>query len=339
MKIYYSLKALETVLRARKPDKVVLVTSAFLRRKLGWAVKEVRRLTSLKIEIVEIPDGEEAKNWDNLGKLLVKFVIIGLTKRSLVIAFGGGSVSDLAGLACSIYKRGAVSHINVPTTLLAQVDASIGGKTAIDFEGHKNLVGTFRNPSAIFLSVGFLESLSEEQFFDGLAEIIKAGLINDPEILDILDSCDLLALRKNSRLLVKLVVKAVAVKQYFVGKDLEDNGVRQALNVGHTIGHALELRYKLSHGRAVLLGMVKELMVAKLLGIETLVVRKRLGEVLSHFGIVFDHRQFIVDQESIFHDKKVGGEKIVLPVVVKVGKVKLLTVRLDELMVAIKNCN
>lgn len=338
MNIYPTLRMLKEISEARQTDKVVLVTSAKLKKKISWAIREMEHLALPHLKIVLIPDGEKAKDWDVLKKLLVRFTKLRLTKKSLVIALGGGSVSDLVGLACSIYKRGAVSYINIPTTLLAQVDASIGGKTAIDFEGYKNLIGSFYDPISIFIISGFLASLSEEQFIDGLAEIIKAGLIKDPVILDILESCSITGLRKNPSLLGKLVIRAIAVKEYFVSKDPKDNDIRQALNFGHTFAHALELKHGLSHGRAVLWGMFLELKAVEPIGI-ILEARIRLIRILEHLGINLNSQKFIVDRRSVLYDKKIFGEEISLPVIIRAGEVKLVKIRLDKLMVAIKKCN
>ncbi len=338
MLICRSLRALKRIPLERKTDRVVLVTSAFLARKLNWAVEEIKRLSLPGFEIIIIPDGEKAKDWEILRRLLARFAKLRLTKRSLVIALGGGSVSDLVGFACSIYKRASVSYINIPTTLLAQVDASIGGKTAIDFGGYKNLVGTFYEPVAIFLVSRFLTSLNEEQFLDGLAEIIKAGLVKDIEIINVLDFFSMTELREEPSLLGNLILRAINVKKYFVAKDPMDNGVRQILNLGHTIGHALELKHGLSHGRAVLLGMMVELRIAELLGVKTSKVSKRLGLILSRLGIDLQ-LQSTIDRKAILHDKKIAGSYIILPVVERLGKARLVKVRLEKLMAAIKKCN
>ncbi len=339
MKIYRSLSALRKVQQLKKADKIILVTSAILRKKLSSAIVDIKVATTLGLKIVTIPDGEKAKNWDALRKLLSRFVKIKLTKKNLVIVLGGGSASDLVGFACSIYERGVVPYINIPTTFLAQVDASMGGKTAIDFEGYKNLIGSFYDPLAVFILTDFLGSLNEEQFVEGLAEIIKAGFIRDPKILDILESCDVTKLRANHRLLEELILKAIAVKAYYVEKDHRDKNVRQFLNFGHTIGQAIELKYGISHGRAVLLGMLKEFQATELLGMKNLRAGIRFCRLLVHLGVNLNPQNFVVDRQSIFHDKKVFGKKIILPVVRKAGKAKLLKVRLDDLMVAIKKCN
>lgn len=335
MLICRSLRRLKEIVKKRKADRVVLVTSVKLKKKVGWAVEKMERLALPGMKIITIPDGEKAKDWDILKKLLARFARLQLTKKSIVIALGGGTVSDLVGFACSIYKRAAVSYVNIPTTLLAQVDASIGGKTAIDFGGYKNLIGSFYNPIATFLVAGFLESLGGEQFLDGLAEIIKAGLIKDVAILDVLESGSADELRENSLLLGKLILRAIAVKEYFVRKDPKDNGVRQALNLGHTIGHALELKYNLSHGRAVLLGTKMEFQALAQLGMNTSSAMARLNRISERLGIDLDTRQFVVDRRFLLQDKKIAGQKIALPVVRKPGRVRLTTIKLGKLMVAI----
>ena len=278
-----------------------------------------------------------AKEWDALEELLLVFTRLQLTKKSIVIALGGGSVSDSVGLACSLYKRG-VPHINMPTTLLSQVDASIGGKTAVNFGGFKNLLGAFYEPIAVFIIRDFLKSLHANQLMDGLAEIIKAGFIKDPVILDILEAYGMGALT-NPIILDTLILRAIAVKLHFVDRDPKDKGVRQALNLGHTIGHALELKYRLSHGESVLLGMMKEFQIAEMLGTDNLDVRGRLESLLGRLGIGLKLKRFVVDERYILQDKKLSGKEIDLPIVERAGRVRLIKIRSDRLMAAIKKCN
>lgn len=334
MKIY-----MDRIPKVKKADRVVLITSAKLERKLSWMIETIKKSALPGFEIIIIPDGEKAKEWDILEKLLARFVELGLTKKSIAIAFGGGSVSDLVGFACANYKGRAVSYINIPTTLLAQVDASIGGKTAINFAGHKNLLRAFYNPYAIFRNVGFLQSLSEEQIIDGVAEMIKAGLIRDPVILDMLGSCSIAALMKNPALLREFIERAVEVKKYFVSEDPEDRNIRQALNFGHTLGHPFEPKYGLSHGRAILYGMDRELQVLAYLGIDTSETRVRFNTTLERLDIKLNLRKLTLCRRDIAHDKKILGEEIVMPIVKKVGKVELAKISLDKLMVAIERCN
>jgi 3-dehydroquinate synthase len=336
---YRSLTMLREIPRVEKADKVVLVTSAKLEGILDWAVKEIKQLALPGLEIIIIPDGEKAKNWNVLQKLLARFVKLGLTKKSVALAFGGGSVSDLVGFACANYKGKAVSYINIPTTLLAQVDASIGGKTAINFAGHKNLLRAFYDPVAIIRVEGFLLSLDRAQLIGGLAEIIKYGLISDSVILDMVECHTVAEFSKEEQALEWLIQRSVTSKGYFVSEDPEDAGIRQALNLGHTLGHPLEIKYGLSHGSAVLCGILLEFQALEQMGINISKAKVRFAQVLDCLGIKLDVRRFTINQQDLEQDKKISGKQIVLPVVTKVGRVRLMKVSLNKLMVAIRKCN
>ena len=338
MDIYRSWNMFSKIVKERNADQIVLVTSFPLREKLHGEIEKIRKMVPSDLEIVLIPDGEKAKEWKSLGRILTQFTMLYLTRKSLVIALGGGSVSDVVGLACSIYKRG-MAHINVPTTLLAQVDASIGGKTAINFLGHKNQLGTFHQPIAIFAIAKFLRKLNREQFIDGLAEIIKAGFIKDYEIFDILVKQKISELRKKPVVLERLIQKAIAVKEHFVKQDFKDNGIRQALNFGHTLGHALELKYSLSHGMAVLYGIFLELQVAEKLGFVSTTKMIILKEMFDLLGINFNCHKFKIDRKSILHDKKSFGDKISFPVIDMLGEIKILKISIKELIAALEKCN
>ncbi|MDO8558885.1 MAG: 3-dehydroquinate synthase [bacterium] len=323
-----SLKSLKVILKGTRPSRVVLVCPDCLTIKLNWAIDELKAMTSF--EIIKIPDGEAAKDWNIIEVLLKDFTTANLDRKSLVLALGGGSVTDLVGFASSIYQRG-VSYVNIPTTLLAQVDAAIGGKTAINFLGCKNQVGSFYNPIVTIIDSRFLETLNKEQFIDGLAEIIKAGLIKDPTILKIIQSHGLSQLREKI-LIEGIITKAIRVKEHFVQKDPKDKGVRQILNFGHTIGHALELKYGLSHGRAVLIGMMEELKLGEKLGKTDSKVRVHFKNLLDGLAISFDKNKLEVDWKNILRDKKIVGDKINLPIVKKLGEAVLTEVSLKRIM-------
>lgn len=332
--IYYSLDEIAGIIRKLGSDKVILITSRPLLKKLRWAVDKIKQLSPAEVELILIPDGEKAKDWNGLQKLLAKFFSLKLGKRSVVLALGGGTVSDLAGLACSLCHRG-ITNINIPTTLLAQIDASTGGKTAINFNGYKNSVGTFYNPAAVIIDIRFSESVEDELFVEGLAEIIKYGLILDKKILSILARESFAALRRK-KILKDLILRSLAVKKYFAKKDPKDRGIRHALNFGHTIGHALELKYKLRHGKAVLLGMLRELMICESLKITKPKVRKRLMGILNHLGIVLDPKKYEISIAAVSGDKKISGAEIDLPVIKKPGKVKLARIKLSIFIAAAK---
>lgn len=325
--INYSLKSLKKILGERQPSKVVLVSSDSLISKLNWAIDELKEFTAF--EIIQVPDGEAAKEWNVLEKLLNDFIKADLDKKSLVIALGGGSVGDLVGFASSIYQRG-IPYINIPTTLLAQVDSSIGGKTSINFLDYKNQIGSFYNPAAVIIDSRFLEVLNKEQIVDGFAEIIKAGLIKDPTILETMQSHSLSELRKKP-IIEELISKSIKVKEYFVEKDPEDRNIRQILNFGHTIGHALELKYELSHGRAVLIGIMKELELGEKLGETDPEVRSYITKLFDKLAISFNKKQLKTDWETILHDKKTVGDKINLPVIKRLGEAALVKISLDDI--------
>src|SRR3990167_5590552 len=236
-KILYSLKSLKGLLKKEKPSQVIIVTSAKLASKLGWAIKEIGLS---KKDLILIPDGEIAKEWEQMQTLLNKFIERGLDRKSIVIALGGGPIGDVVGFASAIYLRG-IKYIQVPTTLLAQVDSAHGGKTGINFLHYKNQIGSFYQPLASVLDTRLLTHLPREQVIDGLGEIIKAGLIKDSSILALLKR-EKAATLMRSRRLKKIIEKSVQVKQYYVARDVKDTGIRQTLNFGHTVGHALELR-------------------------------------------------------------------------------------------------
>src|SRR3989344_596059 len=324
-KILYSITLLNKLLKTKKHSAVYLVTSAKVVKKLGWAIKEIG--VSRK-NIILIPDGEAAKEWDELRKLLGKFADLKIDRRSIVIAFGGGSVGDVTGFASSVYLRG-IKYVQMPTTLLAQVDSAHGGKTGINFLHYKNQIGSFYQPLAIVLDTRLLTHLPREQVIDGLGEIIKAGLIKDSSILALLKR-EKAATLMRSRRLKKIIEKSVQVKQYYVARDVKDTGIRQTLNFGHTVGHALELRHKISHGRAVLIGVLQELKISESLGVTPPSVRHNLIKLLDGLGVAVD-QDFQFAWGAVLRDKKVGRGVISLPIVEKEGKSKLIRLDLNAL--------
>jgi 3-dehydroquinate synthase len=323
--IVYSLNSLNAILKKAKPSKVCIVTSDVLEEKLGWAIREIEHPD---IEMILVPDGEDAKQWRELETLLQQFSELHLDRTSIVIAFGGGTVGDLVGFAAGIYLRG-IPYIQVPTTLLAQVDSAHGGKTGINFLKYKNQIGMFNRPIATVIDVRFIRYLSQEQIADGLGEIIKAGFIKDKSILAILQKETLATLSESPRLM-QLIKKSIKVKIDYTEKDFKDATVRQLLNAGHTIGHAIELKYKISHGRAVILGLIQELAFTESLGMTSPSVRDALLALLRHLDIDVDETM-TADWPAITHDKKVSGKSIYFPVISKEGASKMILLDLDVL--------
>ena len=325
--IYYSLDSLKNIIKKENPSKIVLVTSNKLKTKLKWAISKI--LSSNKIELVLIPDGEKSKNWNEAEKLLSKLFSHNLDRKSLIIALGGGTVSDLVGFVSSVYLRG-INYIGIPTTLLGQVDSAYGGKTAVNFKAYKNQVGTFHSPIAVIVEPKFIKTLLDEQIIDGLGEIIKYGFIKDKEILKLLKNKKLKDIKYNFKLLQNLIKRSIKIKNLYVLNDFKDKGIRQMLNFGHTIGHGLELKYGISHGRAVLYGMIKELEIGEKLGVTKVGSKDKLITLLENIGIKIENN-LKPDWNVILRDKKIAGDQIVLPIIKSEGVSKLFKIKLTKL--------
>lgn len=201
-----------------------------------------------------IPVGEDSKSLEVYEEIINYCIRINLSRKSVIIALGGGVVGDLAGYVASTYMRG-VDVVQVPTTLLAQVDSSIGGKTGISIGNFKNIVGTFYQPKLVYINVGALESLAIEEFETGMSEVIKYSLIYDYEFLDYLIENSEDIMERKTESLYYIVKKCASIKADVVGEDEKEGGLRKILNFGHTFGHGVEKLCKISHGHAVSIGM------------------------------------------------------------------------------------
>jgi len=221
------------------------------------AVRDALTGSGLDVHLLEVPDAEDAKNLTVLGFCWNVFGQIGIDRRDLVIGLGGGSVTDLAGFAAATWLRG-VPVIQVPTTLLGMVDAAVGGKTGINTDAGKNMVGSFYEPRTVICDLATLETLPRHELVAGLAEVVKCGFIADPEILRIVESDPEAASNPASTQIAELVQRSVAVKAAVVAADLRESELREILNYGHTLAHAIEKRerYKWRHGAAVSVGLV-----------------------------------------------------------------------------------
>lgn len=275
-------------------------------------VEPVRELTDLLnqrgLEVIPIlvPDAEAGKGlevagqcWDALGQ-------VALGRRDIVIGFGGGAATDLAGFVAAAWMRG-VKVIQVPTTLLAMVDAAVGGKTGINTAAGKNLVGAFHEPDSVFIDLNRLETLPREEIIAGSAEIIKTGFIVDPVILERYEQDPGAALSPTG-FLPELIARSVQVKASVVGQDLKESGLREILNYGHTFGHAVELReqYRWRHGNAVAVGLMFIAELAELNGLidSELVARHR--RILSSVGLPTTYEAGVFEElhEGMTRDKK-----------------------------------
>lgn len=293
--------------------KVLILTDSLVPSDYANIVKE----KSKEGYIYTIASGEASKSFENYGKILDYLVEHQFSRTDCIVAVGGGVVGDLAGFVASTYMRG-ITFYNIPTTLLSQVDSSIGGKTAIDKCGIKNIVGAFYPPHKVLIDTDLLKTLDDRQLHSGLVEAIKMGLTNDQELFDLI---------KNSNNLFDdietIVTKALVVKKMIVEADPKEKGLRRVLNYGHTIGHAIESSTKYLHGECVGLGM---------LYFSSPKVKKELKEVLEKYHLPISHN---VEKKLLYNyiclDKKRSGNKITIVYVEEKGNFKFLNIELEAI--------
>lgn len=293
-----------------------------------YASRVERSLTDSGLEVYTnvIKSGESSKNAENYILLLNFLAKNGLDRSDIVIALGGGVAGDLAGFAAATYMRG-IAFVQIPTTLLAAVDSSVGGKTAIDLDAGKNLAGAFYQPGLVLCDYKTLDTLSPEVFSDGCAEIIKYGMITDKTLLDMLKK----PIRPQ---LESIIARCVSIKGDIVGADERDTGQRKLLNFGHTIGHALEALsgYKLSHGSAVSAGMMTITRACVKKGFCAAEVLDELKSHVNRFGLESKTR---FKAEAVLNaalaDKKRTGDSIDLIVPEALGKCVVRKTSLEEM--------
>ena len=290
-------------------------------------VKDSLERAGFQVHSFVFPAGEDQKNGGTYLKLLEFLAARRLTRADGLIALGGGVVGDLAGFAAATFLRG-IGFLQLPTTLLAAVDSSVGGKTAIDLTNGKNLAGAFYQPQAVLCDLDTLDTLPAEVFADGCAEVIKYGMIGDPALLARLETVDFRADPE------ELVARCVAQKRDLVEQDEFDTGARQLLNLGHTLGHGVEAcsGYTVSHGRAVAIGMTLVTRAAVAFGRCPAEVLPRLRRLLERYGLP-DATAYSAQAlyEKTLSDKKRSGDTISLVVPIAWGASQLVRIPVSEL--------
>jgi 3-dehydroquinate synthase len=276
-----------------------------------------------------VADGEDAKNPSTLLTLWNWLGAAGFTRSDVIVGIGGGAITDLSGFAAATWLRG-IDWIAVPTSLAGMVDASVGGKTGINSDYGKNLIGSFHSPISVIIDVDFLQTLSLRDISAGMAEVIKCGFISDPEILNLSSGCTAQTLLSDRELLIDLIYRAVRVKATVVSNDFKESFAREALNYGHTLGHAIEIhsKYQLRHGEAVSIGMVfvAELAAARgLIDTSTVALHR---DLLSRFGLptTFERGAWSKLAPLLALDKKARGKTLRFVVLEGIGS----TVRLED---------
>lgn len=263
-------------------------------------------------EVALIPDGETSKSLQEAEKIFTRAIEAGLDRKSVIIALGGGVVGDLAGFVAATFMRG-INLIQIPTTLLAQVDSSVGGKTAVNHALGKNLIGAFHQPRAVFIDLKFLESLPEREIKSGLGEVVKCGVISDEKFFSYLEDNAEKILQRDLKTLSHVVKRCCEIKAQVVAADEKESGLRRILNFGHTPAHAIEEETgykKFRHGEAVAIGMVAAARISHELGKTSAENVRRLENLLERFGMMTTCAGLDADKlyAVTFRDKKtVGG--------------------------------
>ncbi|MEO8888835.1 MAG: 3-dehydroquinate synthase [Jatrophihabitantaceae bacterium] len=277
------------------------------------AIRDDLIAQGLDAHVIEVPDGEDAKKlevagfcWDVLGQ-------VGFTRSDAIVGLGGGATTDLAGWVAAAWLRG-VPVVQIPTTLAGMVDAAVGGKTAINTDRGKNLVGAFHPPAGVICDLNTLETLPPNDYLAGLAEVVKCGFIADPVILDLIEADPTAAGRAGNAVERELIERSVRIKADVVSEDLTEQGRREILNYGHTLGHAIERaeRYKWRHGAAISIGLVYAAALGRLLGRLDDATADRHRTILESLGLPTRYRAdaFGALLDTMRVDKKARGNRI-----------------------------
>lgn len=279
--------------------------------------------TDAEIHIFTIPDSEAGKSFATYQKVLDWLGAAGFTRNDLIVAVGGGAVTDLSGFVASSWLRG-IDWVAVPSTLAAMVDAAIGGKTGINSEYGKNLIGAFYSPITVLIDLHWLSTLSDRDFAAGLAEVLKSGFIADSQIVELLRDKEISEVRSNSALTLELISRTVSVKAKVVSGDFRESFDREILNYGHTLGHAIELQSKFSlrHGECVSIGLVFAAELANQVGVLSNEIANLHKEILKRLGLPVSYKLEVWPElrASMSIDKKSRSGSLRFVAISELGK-------------------
>ena len=304
---------IDTLAALHFDTNVVIVTNPTVS---GYHLETLlKQITATQLQVVTIPDGEEYKTLETVENILNECFEYKLDRKSLLIAFGGGVIGDMTGFTASLYQRG-IDFIQIPTTLLSQVDASVGGKTGVNNAYGKNLIGAFYQPKAVYIDPAFLETLPKREFAAGVAEVVKMAVMFDKDFFHYLEDTDL----NNSESIKEMIAKSVSLKAWVVNQDEKEAGIRAVLNYGHTFGHVVENETNYTtylHGEAVAIGMVMANALAIELGLMTKDEAEAVKSLLIASNLPTEYTIKDIDSfyEHFFLDKKSakGSIKFILP--------------------------
>jgi 3-dehydroquinate synthase len=310
-----------------RAGKLFVVTTADVWKLHGGPIQKA--LDGRDYHVLTFPGGEARKRLGEVEALAEQMVEAGGDRSSVVIAFGGGIVGDVAGFLAAIFMRG-VPVIQVPTTLLAQVDAAVGGKTGVNLVAGKNLVGSFHQPLAVLIDPDVLKTLPEREYRAGLYEIVKCGVIRDATLFDVLDRCAVSVLQQDASTVERIIADAVRIKAEVVTADEREGDLRRILNFGHTFGHALEAETKyerLLHGEAVAFGMRAATILAERTGRLDSTGAAAIQKVIARYGPIpaLDGIRAASLAARLRSDKKTIQGKVTFVLPVKIGEVQMVS--------------
>jgi 3-dehydroquinate synthase len=319
------VRAGEFLAQAGLNGKVAIISSPTVAQLYLDPIHEALTHAGFEVTPVLVPDGEEHKDLKSLASIYDRLIADRFDRKSCIMALGGGVVGDLAGFAAASYLRG-IPYVQVPTTLLAQVDSSVGGKTGVNHQDGKNLIGAFYQPRVVLIDVNVLRSLSRRELVAGLAEIIKYGIIEDPALFTLLEEKMDKVIGLDRELLVEIIATSCAIKARVVEKDEREDDYRTVLNFGHTIGHALEAvtEYRnYLHGEAVGIGMVQAAAISVQRGFCDQRSHERIRKLIRKAGLPLElppqiSRQNLIQSMEV--DKKSAGGKIKFVMCAGIGR-------------------
>lgn len=322
----------EEIKKIYREKKIAIITDENV---IGLHADELKKSllnNNYEVQFITIKPGEKSKSLETLKDIYDELISFGLTRSHLIIAFGGGVVGDLAGFAASTYLRG-IDYVQIPTTLLSQIDSSIGGKVGVNLDKGKNLIGSFYQPKKVIIDPNVLATLPEKYIKDGLGEVIKYACIKDADFFE-----HLMGIRTNEDLFQNMeyiIFKCCNIKKEYVERDERDTGLRMILNFGHTIGHAIEkyFNYEKTHGWAVAVGMYQITKTSESLGYTERGTAEKIKNILINFNIEYDMIpvDMKVIKETICLDKKNLSNKINLILLKKIGESFIEGIPLENL--------
>ncbi len=313
--------------------KIALITDEHIQKTYGDSLKKQLDASQCKWEIIALPAGDASKSFDALAVIYKRLIDFQITRDDCVVAMGGGVVGDISGFAAATFLRG-IDFVQIPTTLIGQVDSSIGGKNAVNLPEGKNLAGTFYPPAYVYIDPDFVKTLSDYHFANGMAEVIKYACVADADLFS-----DLIRMKSNreAKLIESIIYRCCLIKKQLIEQDEKEQGIRMLTNFGHTIGHAIENLNDPrihGHGQAVAMGMQTITERSEAMGLSGINTSAILKEILLEYGLPAELPQGIDKDrlaQAAMKDKKRRGDKINLVLIEKIGKGYIYPIEKTEL--------